>query len=88
MREAAGRRGPGGRRVARPRGASRGLDGRESIILEARHLSKSFPLREGLFRKREMRVRSTLGTTKSSQPGDGWRNSESVPPENGCSSVA
>ena len=33
---------------------ARGLTGREEIVLEARGLSKSFYLREGLFRKREI----------------------------------
>ena len=35
---------------------ARGLDGGEDIILEARHLAKSFFFRDGLFRKREMRA--------------------------------
>jgi peptide/nickel transport system ATP-binding protein len=34
----------------------RGLTGREPIILEARDLAKSFYLREGLFRKREIKA--------------------------------
>ena len=38
--------------------------------------------------RREMRTRSRLGRTKSIQPREGWRNSSSVPPEKGCSSVA
>ncbi|MGZ5153710.1 MAG: ATP-binding cassette domain-containing protein, partial [Burkholderiales bacterium] len=39
-----------------PQERSRGLRGDEQIILEARHLSKSFYLREGLFRKKEERA--------------------------------
>jgi peptide/nickel transport system ATP-binding protein len=39
-----------------PQERSRGLRGDEQIILEARHLSKSFYLREGLFRRKEERA--------------------------------
>jgi peptide/nickel transport system ATP-binding protein len=35
---------------------SRGLTGREEIILEAKHLSKSFYFREGLFGRREVKA--------------------------------
>ncbi len=43
---------PAGRSAQRPRG----VHGNEEIILEARHLAKSFHLREGLFREREVRA--------------------------------